>query len=239
MGKLKVGRRLLCWVVSVVGKPFLAVMSWFVDGELENREATCKVRQQGCRVIYAFWHETLLVPLWTHRGRGIVIMASMSKDGELVARVAKTLGYMLVRGSDTRNGIQAAEKMVERIKEGCDAAIAVDGPTGKRHKVKKGIIGIAKLSGAAIIPVGVAVDRRWTFEKSWDGFQVAKPGAYVVAKYGEPIKVPAETDGNELRQIRAKLEECLRKLTDRCKECVGEARATKNHRTRYQSEWDA
>ena len=51
------------------------------------------------RVIFALWHGELLPLLWQHRGENIAIVISEHRDGEIVARIAESLGYATVRGT--------------------------------------------------------------------------------------------------------------------------------------------
>ena len=68
---------------------------------------------------------------------------------------------------------------------------------------------LARASGAVIVPVGMAVDR-YKQLASWDEFRVILPGAYVLAKYGEPIAVPERSSKQDMEVIRQELEMTLR-----------------------------
>ena len=83
---------------------------------------------------------------------------SKSFDGEIIAQAVEKMGFSTVRGSKNKKrkdkgGKEATFELVTKLKEGKNVAITVDGPTGPLHKVKKGVIKIAKLTGAPIIPV--------------------------------------------------------------------------------------
>src|SRR3972149_12208587 len=64
------------------------------------------------RFIAAFWHNRLLLMGYSYHGKGIKILISQHKDGELIARVLKRLGFGSVRGSSTRGGAAAMREMV-------------------------------------------------------------------------------------------------------------------------------
>ena len=235
MGEFRLPAELLYRTVGSAGKAFVHLMRVFVDGELENREAADRVRARGRRVIYAFWHGRLLVPIWTHRGSRIGILISQSRDGEYVARIADKLGFHVIRGSTTRGAEGGFRTLLSAIQEGYDVAITPDGPTGPKYQVKKGIVHLARASGAAILPVGIAADR-YKQLASWDEFRVLLPGAYALARYGDPIIVPEHANKFDMEDIRAGLENTLNALTADVESRVHSARMTRHARTRYQGE---
>ena len=222
-------------LVGLLGKALLRLLTLTTDGELENRTAADRARAAGHPVIYAFWHGMLMTPTWTHRGRGIGILISRSADGEYVARVADRMGFHVIRGSSTRGGEEGFALLLDTLRGGRDVAITPDGPTGPPHKVKKGLVYLARAANAAIVPVGMAVDRCRRLA-SWDEFCVMMPGAYVLAKYGEPIYVPERANKFALEDIRAEVEKTLNDLTADCEARVGEARRTKHARERHHGE---
>jgi len=222
--------------VGLAGSLFIRALAAACDGELENRDAPDRARKHG-PVIYAFWHGRLMVPVFTHRGRGIGILISRSDDGEYVARVASRLGFHVIRGSSTRGGEEGFRRLLLYLESGGDVAITPDGPTGPKYRVKKGIVYLARAAGAAIVPCGVAVDRYWQMG-SWDEFRVLKPGAYVLARFGEPIYVPERSNKFDLEKIRAGLENTLNALTADVESRVHQARRTRHERRRWQGEAD-
>jgi lysophospholipid acyltransferase (LPLAT)-like uncharacterized protein len=140
----------------------------------------------GRRVIYTLWHGQLLPLLWAHRGRRISIMISEHRDGELIARVAQSLGYRVVRGSTTRGAARALLGATRDIEAGFDMAITPDGPRGPAHSVAPGAAVIANRSGASLLPVAAHASRAWRL-RSWDAFMIPKPFARVVVAYAPPL----------------------------------------------------
>ena len=222
-------------LAGFLGEKFVRILSMTCDGELENREIPNNVRASGRPVIYAFWHGRLIVPTWTHRDRGLGILASQSSDGEYISRIIERLGCHVIRGSSSRGAAQSVRLLVDELRKGRDVGITPDGPRGPKYEVKKGIVYLAKASGAAIVPVGIAIDRYKQFA-SWDEFRLMLPGAYVLARFGEPIIVPEEAGKQQREEIRIQIEEAIRSLTADCEARVDEARRTKRERVRFQSE---
>jgi hypothetical protein len=222
-------------LAGLVAKVFYRALILTTDGELENREAAARARAGGRPIVYAFWHGRLMVPVWTHRGRGIGILISRSRDGEYVARVAQGFGFHVIRGSSSRGAEAGFRALVAELEGGRDVAITPDGPRGPRYEVKKGLIYLARAANAAIIPVGIAIDR-YRQLGSWDEFRVMKPFCYILARYGEAITVPERANKFEMEDLRLKVEEDLKALTADVEARVAEARRTKRERTRFQGE---
>jgi lysophospholipid acyltransferase (LPLAT)-like uncharacterized protein len=222
-------------LVAVLGKALYTALSLTTDGELENRDATAPARAAGHPIIYAFWHGRLFVPLWTHRNRGIGILISQSKDGEYVARVANAFGFHTIRGSSTRGAEEGFRLLMDELEKGRDVAITPDGPVGPKYEVKKGLIFLARATNAAIVPVGMAIDRYKQLH-SWDEFRIVLPFAYVLARYGDPIYVGEHSNKAEMEALRKQVEDELKRLTDDCEARVADARRTKRERKRHQCE---
>lgn len=182
-----------------------------------------RARYRFPQVIYAFWHGRLLPLSFTHRGRKIHVLASEHRDGELMGRTISHLGFGHVRGSSSRGGARAIMNLVGKVRQGYDLGITVDGPRGPRHVVKPGCVEIAKLSGAALVPITTSSSRHWSFS-SWDGFQLPQPFTKVIVYYGEPLFVSPRADGAEVEQARLILQERLEEITVKADEYVAETR---------------
>jgi len=222
-------------LIGAAGKAFMYSLVACVDGEIENREIAHEIRRTGRRIIYAFWHGRIIAPIFSHRDRGVAILVSQSRDGEYVARIAKALGFYVVRGSSTRGGEEGFRLLVDAIRDGHDVAVTPDGPVGPKYEVKRGIVYLARASGAAILPIGIAIDRAKQF-KSWDEFRLMLPGAYVLASYGEPVIVPERSNKFRMEEIRQELEVSLNALNRDVESRVLQARRTKRDRQRSRRE---
>lgn len=111
------------------------------------------ILEKGEGFIVCFWHGRLLMmPYAKLRDKGKV-MISRHRDGEFIARVIKYFGVDAIRGSFRKKSIASVREIISSLKEGFDVAITPDGPKGPRFKVKKGIIEIARLTKAPILPV--------------------------------------------------------------------------------------
>jgi lysophospholipid acyltransferase (LPLAT)-like uncharacterized protein len=167
---------------------------------------------RGERVIVAFWHGRLLMMPFLYPEQPRAILISEHLDGEYISRIAAILGSKVIRGSTTRGGIRAFRQMIGTLREGAHLVITPDGPKGPSRKVKTGIIELARLTGAPIVPVSFSSAWR-RFLKSWDAFLVPLPFSRAVYVWGEPIYVGQATTKEELAKYQELLAARLDLLT--------------------------
>ena len=176
---------------------------------------------QGRRCIFAVWHARVLPLAWTHRGRGIVVLVSRHRDGQLIARIIERLGFATSRGSSTRGGEEGVMDMLRQAEEGRLIGITPDGPRGPAESLKPGLVYLASRSGLPIVPIATASRRCWRL-RSWDRFRVPRPFTRVVVAYGEPIPVPPGIEGETLEAWRARVESALAAHTAAVRARAGE-----------------
>jgi hypothetical protein len=78
--------------------------------------------------------------------------------------------------------------------------------------VKPGIVGLARLSGAAVVPVAVGASSEWRL-RSWDEFRIPRPFARCVVRFGEAIQIARHADAAEQDAARKDIESALRSIT--------------------------
>jgi len=176
---------------------------------------------EGRRCIFAFWHARLLPLVWTHRGRGAVVLVSRHRDGQLITRIVERLGYATSRGSSTRGGEEGVMDMLRRAREGRLLAITPDGPRGPAGTLKPGLVYLASRSGLPIVPVAAASRSCWRL-RSWDRFRIPRPFTRVVVAYGDPIAVPPGLEGEALEAWRSRVERALESHTAAVRARAGE-----------------
>ena len=87
-------------------------------------------------------------------------------------------------------------------------------------RVQPGIIALARLSGAPIVPITFGVSRR-AVANSWDRFVIALPFGRGVYVWGPPLHVAADADESARERARIILEERLNALTAEADRMVG------------------
>jgi len=179
-----------------------------IDAEMDQR-----ARDHFPNIIYTIWHGRMLVNAFTHRNRNVQMLTSAHRDGEIIGRTVRKLGFGHVRGSSTRGGTGAIIALADRIKQGLDVGITIDGPLGPRYRAKPGPVQIAKMTGAAILPVAAGSRSHKTFS-TWDAFEVPYPFTRVRVHYGEPVVVPPDAGSDVLEEKRLELETRLNSLME-------------------------
>ena len=160
-------------------------------------------------VIYAVWHGRVFLLPYLYGHRGCRVLASRSRDGEIVSRLIQRFGLEPVRGSSTRGGGEALRLLTRQLRRGREVVVVPDGPVGPREVLKSGVIALARLSGAPIVPMAVGASRYWQL-RSWDEFRIPKPFARCVMRFGEPIRVPVDADRAAQEAARKEVEAALR-----------------------------
>ncbi len=187
------------------------LLNSFVRVRFVNKGSLDRLASNGGKIIYAFFHGDMVPLLDIYRNSGLLIPVSESRDGEIMARLLKNFGFDVVRGSSKRKGHKALLELISGMKRGKTVAISVDGPRGPLHEVKPGVVFLAGLSRAPIIPVAVSAKRFRLLEKSWDRLLIPAPFSEVMVLYGDPIYVNGTLDA-EIHSARKKLETYLQGL---------------------------
>ena len=169
----------------------------------------------------ACWHEQLALSLLLVRrrllsaGGPVSILTSHSDDGELAARVAQAWGIRVTRGSASRGGREAMLTLYrELVKQRSTLLLMPDGPRGPAREAKAGSIVLAAMSGAPIIPAGIAADRGPRL-RSWDSMIVGAPFTRVAVAVGEPMVLDRGSTDAEREAARLELGARLDNLTAR------------------------
>jgi hypothetical protein len=179
--------------------------------QIINRDVESRLEKQGKAIIYTFWHGRMLYFPYLYRfSNKSTILTSPSEDGEIVARTAKIFGFSSIRGSSFKRGGPALLKMTRSIKEGKAVTMVADGSRGPLYKVQEGIINLAYLTGAPILPVVYGVKNKIQL-KTWDRFIIPLPFSKIKVMYGDPVYVDKKTE--EIKS-KSKLEELEKKLKE-------------------------
>ncbi len=176
-----------------------------------NKNVIDELETQGKQFVLAFWHGTMLVPWYLHRGKNIAALTSKSKDGDLLAKILKNWNYQVVRGSSHTGGEVALGIMVDYAKNNSSVSITPDGPTGPPHKMKAGAVITAKKSGLPIVLMGVGYNRKVELG-SWDSFQIPKFFSRVKVVYSEPIYVSKNLSYEETSKVISESENKLNEI---------------------------
>lgn len=194
-------------VISAFAAAGLNFLDWASKFERYN------YKPEETPAIYAIWHGLQYCLGGIPNRKNVHILISLSKDGEIIAYTVKKIGFSTVRGSMGRGGMKATREIIRILEEGGNLAYTVDGPKGPGHKVKKGVVRIAQMSGRPIIPVNSDSTYRYIF-KSWDKYQVPLPGSKMPLVFGDPIYVPEDLSEDDVEEYRLRVENELFRLRE-------------------------
>ncbi|MGB8274426.1 MAG: lysophospholipid acyltransferase family protein [Alphaproteobacteria bacterium] len=198
-----------CWLASLHIRLVFATSRWRTVGA-----ETPRPFWDGRRpFILCFWHGRLLMmPYCWDRRVPIHMLISRHRDGQIIARTVAHFGIDTVSGSSSKGGSTALRAMVRLLKSGHCVGITPDGPRGPRMRANMGIVNVARLSGAPVVPVSFAASPRRLLS-SWDRFLVAWPFGRGVFVWGEPIAVPHHASESEMEAARLAIEDRLNAVT--------------------------
>lgn len=183
-------QRRIRWIVRL-GVPLVRLLgrSWRIR-VINTESGIDQLRRERTPIVFALWHGDMLPLLYHHRNQGVSVLISEHRDGELIARIAESLGFRTVRGSTTRGANRALVGLTRELADGHDIAVTPDGPRGPARSFAPGVLIAAQRAGAPIIGVGVAANRAWRL-RSWDRFVIPKPFSQVAIAYSDPVVLDA------------------------------------------------
>lgn len=190
--------RRLRWIVRL-GVPLVRLLGLTWRIRLINDSGIDRLRRDRTAIVFALWHGDLLPLLYHHRGEGVSVLISEHRDGELIARVAESLGFRTVRGSTTRGASRALIGLARELEAGHDVAITPDGPRGPARTFAPGALIAAQRASAPVIAVGMFATAAWRL-RSWDRFSIPKPFTTVRIAYSDPVLVDSSSAREAARE---------------------------------------
>lgn len=203
--------------VAKIGATVLRTIAATWRVELVGDDVMGRFMSSGVSAVFSLWHGQLLPHIWYHRNRDLIILVSEHRDGEIIARVARSLGYGVIRGSTTRGGGRAILEVVSAVRAGRTVGITSDGPRGPAKVFAPGAIIAAQRSEAPLVPAVAWASAAWRLS-SWDSFMIPKPFAKVRIAYGDPIYVTDNSARNAAMRT-AELEQAM--AAAEAKVCAG------------------
>lgn len=214
------GFRLTLWLVPRLLDWYLRFVDVTSRKTVLNEEYdTFKTQNRTC--LYVSFHQGLLYFIQHFRGRGTVVMASKSRDGDVVAAILERFGWRAVRGSSSFRGKEALGEMIPIFRDeiACGGLVC-DAPRGPYGDPKIGIVLLAKESGQPMTPAAIWTTRL-VLGKNWDRTIIPLPFSRIYFAFDEPIPVPADASPEECERLRRLLGERILHLFFRVQEAAG------------------
>lgn len=161
---------------------------------------------EGVGAIFPVWHDVMFFPMYLFQNKGIGVIVSQSRSGQIAATLWRLHGWPTTWGSTKKQqGVPALRKGISILKSGQSLGFTPDGPLGPRHHAQPGIVYLSAMTGAPIFPLGVALNRSWRLP-TWDKHAIAQPFCHLHFHVGEPIFVPRNAAKNETESWRVRVE---------------------------------
>jgi lysophospholipid acyltransferase (LPLAT)-like uncharacterized protein len=175
---------------------FTSLVAYLASGIIALYNKTLKVhfyfhpeflKLDRTKAIYGFWHgrQFLLIPNFDDWN--VSLMTDVSWAGDVQTKILKRFGFVPVRGSSKRKGMQALLNMKRSMDAGRAAGFAVDGPRGPFHKSKPGILFLAQKMGYPIVLMTTSADRAWILNGTWCKYVLPKPFSHCYIAVGRPL----------------------------------------------------
>ena len=201
---------------------------WRVDGT----EIPADLLKEGKPFLVAFWHGRLQMMslAWPYQ-QNFKMVISRHRDGELIARTIKFLGFDSISGSSSQGGVSTMRSILRALKSGENVGVTPDGPRGPRMRAAKGIVFAACHAGVPILPLSYAARGCKTLT-SWDRFLIPLPFCRGIIKWGQPIAIASNADEEEIIKKTSDLEKQLNCLTNQLDDELGLDRVTPETETK-------
>ena len=163
----------------------------------------------GHPLIWVFWHNRIFaMPVFYRRHlpeRRGAVLTSASRDGAVLAEAIRCFGVDAVRGSSSRGGARAMLELVDWIERGLDVAVTPDGPRGPRYHLQPGVVKLAQVTQAHVVPFSATFSRVKRL-RTWDGFFLPMPFSEVRVTIHAPRRIPITSGEEEFETERKRLE---------------------------------
>ena len=144
------------------------------------------------KCIYTFWHCHIFTLAYKFKFKKAGILISSSQDGQFIAGPVSALGFKAIRGSSSKNAVNAIKNLVKYAKFH-HIAITPDGPRGPKNKLKKGVFFLAYNTKLPIVALNLKYEKAWRFN-SWDKFVLPKPFSKIYISYEKPIFIKSKEE---------------------------------------------
>jgi lysophospholipid acyltransferase (LPLAT)-like uncharacterized protein len=186
----------------------LAKASW--HRELTGLDVIRQALDRQERLLVAFWHGKHIPLFPLVEGIDACILTSRSFRGEVIAGLCRRFGYHCII-LDHQRGSDLQEMLDELLQTHRCLAVAVDGPLGPYHVARFGLVRLASRLQLLVVPLSIAAQHKIVMKKRWDKMEIPLPFSRVLLGVGQPFKIPAEVQPDELKTWTDKIQKHIEK----------------------------
>ena len=163
--------------------------------------------------ILTLWHGRIFYLFYyLRRHPDYFLLISPSEDGDLLARLARLMGYSVIRGSSYKKAIPAARSLIKVLRSNQRIIIIADGSRGPRCVAQSGSLQLAGITGAPVFPMTFGSKNKLVLN-SWDQFVIPMPFTRCTVNFDSPIALDRKSFEQGIEDKRLKLENALNRIT--------------------------
>ena len=177
-----------------------------------NIEAEDKIKNLTGPYILTLWHGKIFYLFYYLRNRpDYFLLISPSSDGDLLAKLARLMGYSVIRGSSFKRAVPAARALIRVLREGHRIIIIADGSRGPRCVAQSGSLQLAGITKLPLFPMTFSAKRKIILN-TWDRFILPLPFTRCDINFGPPIYISSRSSERLVEEKRTELENNLKQL---------------------------
>ena len=157
-------------------------------------------------IIFACLHRDILPAVMFVRCIRPTLLVSDSPDGDILVKTLGRRDYRFVRGATGGDGRRALVLLRRELDAGHSVGLAVDGPEGPFGSIREGVLHLARVTGAPVVPVVARTNRPLVLD-TWDKTVVPIPFRKVEMMVGPTLRIPRDAPDHDMAVYLARLAE--------------------------------
>ncbi len=163
--------------------------------------------------ILTLWHGRIFYLFYyLRRHPDYFLLISPSEDGDLLARLARLMGYSVIRGSTYKKAVSAARSLIKVLRRNQRIIIIADGSRGPKCVAQPGFVQLAGITGTPIFPMTFGAKNKVVLN-SWDQFVIPLPFTRCTLNFSSPISLPPKSSEQIIAEKRLELENALNRIS--------------------------
>ena len=163
--------------------------------------------------ILTLWHGRIFYLFYyLRRHPDYFLLISPSEDGDLLARLARLMGYSVIRGSTYKKAVSAARSLIKVLRRNQRIIIIADGSRGPKCVAQPGFVQLAGITGTPIFPMTFGAKNKVVLN-SWDQFVIPLPFTRCTLNFSSPISLPPKSYEQIIEEKRLELETDLNRIS--------------------------
>ena len=163
--------------------------------------------------ILTLWHGRIFYLFYyLRRHPDYFLLISPSEDGDLLARLARLMGYSVIRGSTYKKAVSAARSLIKVLRRNQRVIIIADGSRGPKCVAQPGFVQLAGITGTPIFPMTFGAKNKVVLN-SWDQFVIPLPFTRCTLNFSSPISLPPKSSEQIIEEKRLELENALNRIS--------------------------